>query len=172
MVLFDSLTKSQKKAAARKRKQQQAFLSSPRGMARTARKQGRKVFQFLEVITETKANVAPMIGAWATDESGVATGLQGKMGRESSSAIEQIENEGWEFVDAGYVFQQTGAESRDKFLASGQQEAVAGRVLGIYTFRIRGSLPATAGLARGEGIPLPDGEIQVTDEMIERLRKK
>ena len=39
-------------------------------------------------------------------------------------------------IDAGYVFQQTSADSRDKFLASGQEETIGGRVLGIYTFRL------------------------------------
>ena len=42
-----------------------------------------------------------------------------------------------ELLDAGYVYQQTHAESRDKLLASGQQEAYSGRIMAIYTFRLK-----------------------------------
>ena len=39
-------------------------------------------------------------------------------------------------IDTGYVFQQTSADSRDKSLASGQEAAIGGRILGIYAFRL------------------------------------
>jgi hypothetical protein len=48
-----------------------------------------------------------------------------------------IEAEGWEFVEAGYIFRQTGGASRDKFMASGQQIAVMGDTVGVYLFRVR-----------------------------------
>ena len=92
----------------------------------------------MEVLTETKAEVIPMVGAYARDEAG-ATGLQSVVGTQNrtvGSAIQAIESEGWRMVHAGYVFQQTYAESRNKLLASGQQVAIEGRVLGIYTFRL------------------------------------
>lgn len=129
---------AKQKQQEQKRKEEEAFRATPAGKARTAKEKGHVVFQFMEVLTETKAEVIPMIGAYARDEAG-ATGLQSALGTQNrtvGSAIEAIESEGWRMVHAGYVFQQTYAESRDKFMASGQQEAIAGRVLGIYTFRL------------------------------------
>ena len=69
-----------------------------------------------------------MVGAFSTDVAGSTMGSQ--------SPIESIESVGWRLIDTGYVYQQTLAESRDKFMASGQQEAYSGRILGIYTFRV------------------------------------
>jgi hypothetical protein len=55
--------------------------------------------------------------------------------KDSSNVIQSIENEGWHLENVGYVYRITGSESRDKFLASGQQEAVSGEIIGIYIFR-------------------------------------
>lgn len=125
-------------------------------MARSAWEAKRKVWQFLEVISETTGNVVPMTGAYTADEHGsigqsghaalLGQGtdtadergpidLQKSKARAQDSPIEQIESEGWTLDNAGYVFQETGSVSRDKFLSSGQQEAVSGRILGIYIFR-------------------------------------
>jgi hypothetical protein len=41
-------------------------------------------------------------------------------------------HEGWELVNGSFVFLELGSESRDKFLASGQQVAVKGTVEGYY----------------------------------------
>lgn len=47
----------------------------------------------------------------------------------------QIEETGWRLVHADWVYIQTGQNSRDKFLASGQHVVVTGEVIGIYLFR-------------------------------------
>ena len=128
----------EQREAEEKRKAEEAFRKTAAGKARTAKEAGRTIFQYIEVLTETTAHVVPMIGAYTSDEEG-EMGLQsalGKKGRTLEPAIEQIESEGWNLVNAGYVFQPTTSESRDKFLASGQQEAIGGRVLGVYTFRL------------------------------------
>jgi hypothetical protein len=44
-------------------------------------------------------------------------------------------NEGWELVNASFVFHELGSESRDKFLATGQNIAVKGTVIGYYVLR-------------------------------------
>ncbi len=116
------------------RKRYENFLRSPKGMARSAWEAERKVWQFLEVISETTGNVVPMIGTYTADEQGTID-LQKSKGRAQDSPIEQIESEGWTLANAGYVFQEIGSVSRDKFLSSGQQEAVSGRILGIYIFK-------------------------------------
>lgn len=122
------------KERERARQRRENFLRSPKGMARSAWEAKRKVWQFLEVISETTGNVVPMTGAYTADEHG-DIGIQKSKGRAQDSPIEQIESEGWTLDNAGYVFQETGSVSRDKFLSSGQQEAVSGRILGIYIFR-------------------------------------
>ncbi len=52
-----------------------------------------------------------------------------------SNVIQSIEEEGWRLEHVGYVYRITGSQSRDKFIASGQQEAVSGEIVGIYLFR-------------------------------------
>ncbi len=113
--------------------------------ARAAKEAGRSVFQYMDVVSTIKGAVVPLIGAFATDEQGITKGKLGQAAgrRVLVSPIESIESAGWRLVDTGYVYQQTHAESRDKFLASGQQEAYSGRILGIYTFRVIDDKPST-----------------------------
>jgi hypothetical protein len=47
----------------------------------------------------------------------------------------QIEETGWRLQHADRVYVQTGQNSRDKFMASGQHVVVTGEVIGIYLFR-------------------------------------
>ena len=42
---------------------------------------------------------------------------------------------GWELVSGSFVFVETGQQSRDKFIASGQHVAVSGTVMGYYLFK-------------------------------------
>ena len=42
---------------------------------------------------------------------------------------------GWELVNGDFVFVQEGQQSRDKFMSSGQNVAVKGKVLGNYLFK-------------------------------------
>lgn len=55
--------------------------------------------------------------------------------QEHSNTLDAIEAERWRLEHVGYVFRMTGRESRDKVMSSGRQLAVAGQVVGIYTFR-------------------------------------
>lgn len=156
-----SISKTPEEIAAQERskharQRRENFQRTPKGMARSAWEAKRKVWQFLEVISETTGKVVPMIGTYTADEHGSIgqsghaallgqetytadergpIDLQKSKGRAQGSPIEQIESEGWTLANAGYVFQETGSVSRDKFLSSGQQEAVSGRILGIYIFR-------------------------------------
>jgi hypothetical protein len=56
--------------------------------------------------------------------------------------LDEIEAEGWRLETAGYVFQPTGSQSRDRLLASGQVETIMGNVLGIYLFRATDTAPS------------------------------
>jgi hypothetical protein len=107
-----------------------AFDASPPGQARIAKLVGQRFFQTIipiENVDRTMlAKASHDMQTRVKDTSDIVGAL-----------LTAIEAEGWEFVEAGYVFRQTGGASRDKFLASGQQIAVMGETLGVYLFRAR-----------------------------------
>jgi hypothetical protein len=121
---------------ARTRQQQAAeeqFRQSPQGQARTAREAGARFFQ---IVLPVSLTTPAMFGQQpiAFSSIGIRT-----THIEQSRTLELIEGEGWELQHVGYVFQQTGAQSRDRFLATGQIETVVGQLTGIYLFRASGS---------------------------------
>ncbi len=52
-----------------------------------------------------------------------------------SDVLNSISHQGWDLVNGSFVFHETGSESRDKFMASGQHTAVKGTVVGYYLFK-------------------------------------
>ena len=100
-----------------------AFLTSPPGQARTAFERGDRVFQCSFDVKQTKAVVIPMWGATNTTSS-----------TDPTEILNAVCREGWELVTGSFVFVELGSESRDKFLASGQNVAVQGTVIGYYLF--------------------------------------
>jgi hypothetical protein len=62
----------------------------------------------------------------------VSTGIAST---DPAAILNSVCNEGWELVNGSFVFHELGSESRDKFLASGQDIAVKGTVIGYYVFR-------------------------------------
>lgn len=125
----------------RQQESEREFLKTPAGHAKSARQAGHTIFQYVDVIEATKGSVVPMVGTITRSTKGGGFSTSGGIMTDPSKKgegrplIQDIEREGWKLVHTGYVFQETGSESRDKFLASGQQTAVSGRVLGIYLFR-------------------------------------
>ena len=61
----------------------------------------------------------------------------GAIGRRgpATDLLGRIELAGWRLEHANWVYVQTGQNSRDKFLSTGQQVVVTGEVIGIYLFR-------------------------------------
>jgi len=102
------------------------FWRSPVGQARAAWDAGAKLFQTALELSSTEGHVVAMQGAYATTDT-----------KDHTSALDSIEAEGWWLEHAAYVYRVTGSVSRDKFLSSGQQEAVHGEIVGIYIFRRR-----------------------------------
>jgi hypothetical protein len=49
--------------------------------------------------------------------------------------LNSVCHEGWDLVNGSFVFVEEGQQSRDKFLASGQNVATKGPVVGYYLFR-------------------------------------
>jgi len=48
--------------------------------------------------------------------------------------LNSVCREGWDLVNGSFVFHELGSESRDKFMASGQNVAVRGTIVGYYLF--------------------------------------
>ena len=132
-------------------KRRRAWEATDHGRAQVAYDAGEMFFQIQRVISVTKAEVVVMMGASAVSEEvdKSAQGGAGFMGSIRDAAAASIENLpisqtlaavegiGWRLAHVGYTYRETYSESRDKFLASGQQVATAGEVVAIYLFRRR-----------------------------------
>lgn len=120
----ESTAKAEREEEQRVERERQAFLASPAGQARTAFDRGDRLFQFEIDVKNTKAVVIPM-GAATTQTSST----------DPVEILNSVCHEGWDLVNGSFVFHELGSESRDKFLASGQNIAVKGTVIGYYVFR-------------------------------------
>jgi hypothetical protein len=141
------VVKKQDKQAGRLEK---LFWESPSGQARAAKLSGQGWFQIELGVAET----ARTVGSWVFGD--VQTKQRHNPGQ--GAVLTDIEYEGWSLFSADFVYEQTGAVSRDKLLSSGQSTRATGRTVGIYLFR------ATAAPARTDEPWLPGGESQ-TDEV-------
>jgi len=122
--LLDKRTKDELKARARARKTQPSFWDSPIGRARKAFADGDRYFQLELPHSQVKGMVAAMLG--------VTTEIKHAAG--GTDTLGAVVAEGWRLLNSGWVYVQTGQESREKFLASGQQFVTRGEVVGIYLF--------------------------------------
>ena len=114
----------QRESAARERLRNE-FYRSPAGRARAAYERGAQVFQYEIDVQDVRATVVPMMTATA----------KRTRTNDASEILSAVCDEGWELVNGSFVFVQTGSESRDKFMASGQQIAVRGTTVGYYLFK-------------------------------------
>jgi len=71
-----------------------------------------------------QAIIVAMVGSKTTSTTADPTAI-----------LNAVAREGWEIVSADFPFVMTGQQSRDKFMSSGQNVAVAGTVLGYYVFK-------------------------------------
>lgn len=94
--------------------------------ALAAKMVGAKLYQIVLPLSATRGGVVPMMTVFTASET-----------KDHSSILEAVEEHGWHLEHVNYVFRMTETVSRDKFLSSGQQEAVSGEVLGIYIFRMK-----------------------------------
>jgi hypothetical protein len=101
-------------------------LASPVGQARTAHEAGDTFFPFAAPISETNRTVMAVLGGSKDTRKSETT---------HGDVLGEIEKEGWQLEDVGYVFEQTGSVSRDKFASSGQTASVTGNIVGVYLFR-------------------------------------
>lgn len=120
--------KQAQRAAAEEERAAAEFWASPVGQARRAHESGDRFFQ-VQITHDTIDGYAN--AAWSG--SGVSQRRRQNYG--APDLLGQVEAEGWRLEHASWVYVQTGQNSRDKFLASGQQVVVQGEVVGVYLFR-------------------------------------
>ncbi|MFB7716748.1 hypothetical protein [Nocardia sp. NPDC056100] len=119
-----------RQAENEKREAEAAFNASPGGQARTAHKRGDQLFQINVDLEQVSGQIVTMASV-----SMKPTGAHSNSRRSSpSTVLNAILAEGWSLQILSTAFIPTTQESRDKFLASGQQVAVSGRLVGTYVF--------------------------------------
>ncbi len=124
MGLFKS---AEEKEGAAQAAAERAFWTSPTGQARLAHQRGDVVFQLAMPLLSQKAVIVPLAG-------GTSVGTE----KDWTAELNDVVREGWDLVNGSTVFVQTGQESRDKMMASGQNVAISGQVVGYYLFKRRG----------------------------------
>jgi hypothetical protein len=109
------------------RRAEAAFWASPPGKATQAFDRGDLFFQ-IEI---------PHSSVTGFTNAAFNSATAGKIRRQltRTDLLGQIEEAGWHLEHASWLYIQTGQNSRDKFLASGQHVVVTGEVVGIYLFR-------------------------------------
>jgi hypothetical protein len=118
--------KAADKAAKQLGREEDAFRQSPVGQARAGYERGDVLFQVSFDIQNVKASVVAMTNAYTT-----------RTARDPSDILNSIAAEGWDLHTCSTAFVNEGEESRDRFMASGQQVAVRGRLVGTYVFTRR-----------------------------------
>ena len=127
-----AVTKEATRQARAREKLRRAFIQSPAGDARVAFERGDHVFQYETDVRSNRAVVRPLLmGSTAVAKET----FQSKFSRGPVATLNAVCDEGWELVNGSFVFVETGQRSRDKFMASGQQVAVSGSVVGYYLFK-------------------------------------
>jgi hypothetical protein len=118
--------REEERLAGERARQEAAFNRSPAGQARTCYQRGDHLFQVSIDLEKVTSHVVAMSNAYT-----------GRHARDVSDVINSIAAEGWAFHTLSTTFVNEGEESRDRFLATGQQTAVRGRVVGTYVFTRR-----------------------------------
>jgi hypothetical protein len=118
-----------REAAARKRLEQiekakQAFFRTPAGRARVAFDNGDHVFQYAINVMNQEAIIVAMVGSRTAQKTSDPVAI-----------LNSVCHEGWELVNGSFVFVEQGQQSRDKFMASGQNVAIKGMTVGYYLFK-------------------------------------
>ena len=130
----EAQAKERERELKRQAAEEAAFNASPPGQARLARQTGQRFFQLVLPIENVDRSWLAKISHEMNTRVKETNDVVG-------AVLTAVEDEGWELVEAGYVFRETGGASRDKLLASGQQIAVIGDTLGIYLFKAKSPDP-------------------------------
>jgi hypothetical protein len=85
---------------------------------------GDHVFQYEIDVMSQQAIIVAMVGSTTSKKTSDPTAI-----------LNSVCLEGWELVNGSFVFVEQGQQSRDKFLASGQNVAIKGTTVGYYLFK-------------------------------------
>lgn len=116
----------QKQLAQARKELRDEFFGTPAGQARLAFERGDHVFQYSLNVMSQKAIIVAMVGSNVAQKTA-----------DPSVILNSVCAEGWELVNGSFVFVETGQQSRDKFMSSGQNVAVSGATVGYYLFKRR-----------------------------------
>lgn len=116
--------KEARRLADQQARERRDYLTTPVGLAEMAHARGDQVFQYQHDVMSQQAIIVAMLGS-ATS----------KTTADPSEILNAVCMQGWEIVSGSFVFIVEGEQSRDKFLASGQNTSVKGRTIGYYLFR-------------------------------------
>ena len=105
-------------------KERQAFFATPAGQTRLAHDRGDQVFQYSFDVMSQQAIIVSMVGSRTA-----------KRTSDPVAVLNSVCHEGWELVNGSFVFVEEGAQSRDKFMSSGQNVAIKGTTVGYYLFK-------------------------------------
>ena len=105
-------------------KARQSFFRTPAGRARVAFDAGDHVFQYAIDVMSQEAIIVAMVGSTTSKKTSDPTAI-----------LNSVCHEGWDIVNGSFVFVEQGQQSRDKFMASGQNVAIKGTTVGYYLFR-------------------------------------
>jgi hypothetical protein len=86
--------------------------------------EGDHVFQYAINVMNQEAIIVAMVGSKTK-----------KRTSDPVDVLNSVCHEGWEIVNGSFVFVEEGQQSRDKFLASGQNVATKGSIVGYYLFK-------------------------------------
>jgi hypothetical protein len=115
-------------------KEAREFAASPVGRARASFARGDEVFQYSIDVMSQQAIIVVMVGS-----------ATAKRTSDPSDVLNAVSREGWELVNGSFVFVEEGQQSRDKFMASGQNVAIKGTTVGYYLFKRNPALRKVSG---------------------------
>lgn len=116
--------RAKRQTQEQERKDREAFLRTPVGLAQIAFARGDHVFQYAHNVMSQEAIIVAMVGSTTRATSA-----------DPSVILNAVCREGWEIVSGSFVFVEQGQQSRDKFMSSGQNVAIQGATVGYYLFR-------------------------------------
>jgi hypothetical protein len=116
---LERLEAQARKQAEQREQQREAFFRSPAGRARAAFERGDHVFQYAIDVMSQQAIVVAMVGTMSPQKTSDPVAI-----------LNSVCHEGWDLVNGSFVFVEQGQQSRDKFMASGQNVAIKGTRVG------------------------------------------
>ncbi len=112
---LENAAREQQRAQDQAAKERRRYFSTPVGKAEAAFDRGDHLFQYEHSVMSQQAIIVAMVGSNTRKETA-----------DPSEILNAVSRRGWELVNGSFIFVVEGEQSRDKFMASGQNVAVKG----------------------------------------------